>query len=146
MINASQFAERLEELMFYAGTNGVELSVRTGIDEANIYKYLNAVWLPSSAIAIKLADYFKCTLDFLFARTDENTATTFKECPPFAQRLREIIEKSGKTKAQIINKCGVSEAVFYRWLNGKRAPTADSIARLADGLERSMDYIVGREI
>lgn len=146
MIDATKFAERLEELMFYAGVNGLELSENTGIDESNIYKYLNAVWLPSCAAAVKLADYFECTLDFLFARDSMNKAMQFAKCPPFPARLKEVIAESGMTKKQFIEKCGVSEAVFYRWLNGKRQPTADSIARLAEGIGHSMDYIVGREI
>ena len=39
----------------------------------------------------------------------------------------------------------MASVVFYRWLNGKRSPTAESIARIADGLERTMDYVAGRE-
>ena len=41
MIDVTKFAERLEELMFYAGVNALQLSAATGIDQSNIYKYLS---------------------------------------------------------------------------------------------------------
>ena len=145
MIDVTKFAERLEELMFYAGVNALQLSAATDIDQSNIYKYLSGAWLPSCEVAVKLCDYFKCTLDFAFARDDKNDAFEFAQCPPFPQRLREIIKENNLTNAQFIKRTGVSEAVFYRWLNGKRSPTAESIARIADGLERTMDYVAGRE-
>lgn len=145
MLDAAKFAERLEELMFYANVNGLQLCSAAGVDEASIYKYLSGAWMPSCEVAVKLADYFKCTLDFMFARDDRNRARRFSACPPFSHRLRDILRENGLSNAQFLERTGVSEAVFYRWLNGTRRPTAESIARIADGLDRTMDYVAGRE-
>lgn len=50
--------------------------------------------------------------------------------------VREVIEESGLARTQIAQDAQLSRATLITWLAGTRIPQPDSIAQLADGLER----------
>lgn len=55
----------------------------------------------------------------------------------------EAIKRSGLTKAQLARDAGLSRAALNAWLAGQRAPGADSLDRLATGLERRAGELQG---
>jgi transcriptional regulator with XRE-family HTH domain len=50
--------------------------------------------------------------------------------------VREVIEESGLTRTQIAEDANLSRATMIAWLAGTRTPQPESVAQLADGLER----------
>ncbi len=50
-----------------------------------------------------------------------------------------LLEKSGKSKADIVNASDVSYVYFYEILQGKKIPSKDKIVRLILGMELSLD-------
>lgn len=52
------------------------------------------------------------------------------------QIAMEALNASGLTRAQIARDSGLNEATIWGWLNGRSAPTPDSLRKLAEGLER----------
>lgn len=54
--------------------------------------------------------------------------------PPITTRLREIINTSGLSVHQIAMKADVSAGVIYRFMNGSRSPTFDTVAKIASVL------------
>lgn len=65
------FSERFSELVFESGITPKELAAVLAIDLTDIYAYLKGKNLPRLTVAIKIADYFCCSMDFLFGRKDE---------------------------------------------------------------------------
>jgi transcriptional regulator with XRE-family HTH domain len=53
-----------------------------------------------------------------------------------ADVVREVIEESGIPRTLIAQDAHLSRATIITWLSGTRIPQPDSIAQLADGLER----------
>ena len=55
--------------------------------------------------------------------------------------VREVIEESGLPRTLIAQDANVSRAAIIAWLAGTRTPQPESVAQLADGLERRAKLI-----
>lgn len=56
--------------------------------------------------------------------------------------VREVIEESGLPRTLIAEDANVSRAAIIAWLAGTRTPQSESVAQLADGLERRAKLIL----
>lgn len=145
MFDLQLFAERLGEIIFDNRTNAIKTANALGVPKSTIYRYLNAQHMPSVEMLSKLADFFKCSVDFLIGLDDENFATHFQKLPPFSERFRFIIKKFGVTKYRLVKDTGIHESTVYLWQNGQSKPTIESAVKLAEYFGCSVDYIIGRE-
>jgi transcriptional regulator with XRE-family HTH domain len=55
--------------------------------------------------------------------------------------VREVIEESGLPRTLIAEDANLSRASIIAWLAGTRMPQPESVAQLADGLERRAKII-----
>lgn len=62
----------------------------------------------------------------------------------FAVRLRELIDKTGKTQQGIADSIGVSRQALNKWVNGETVPDIFSAVKIADLFDVSTDYLTGR--
>ena len=60
--------------------------------------------------------------------------------------LKSLREMRGLTQAQLGTRAGLAAAVVSHFETGQRAPSIESLARLADALEVSADVLLGRRI
>ena len=49
------------------------------------------------------------------------------------------------SQAELARSVGISQSAVCNWLNGKKEPSIDSLWRLADFFDVSVDYIIGRK-
>ena len=63
----------------------------------------------------------------------------------FSVRLKELRLKKGLTQTELGEKVGVKQSTFTNWENGKREPNFETIIKIADLLEVSLDWLFGRE-
>ncbi|MHA6377087.1 helix-turn-helix domain-containing protein [Streptococcus anginosus] len=62
----------------------------------------------------------------------------------FPERLKEMRLKRGMTQKELGEKVGVKQNTFTNWENGKREPNFDNLIKLADILDTSTDYLLGK--
>lgn len=62
----------------------------------------------------------------------------------FGQRIKELREEKGISRAQLANALFVSVRLVSYWENGKRECDFETLIKLADYLGESVDYILGR--
>jgi len=146
MYTLQNFAERLSELIFDAGTTATELSGKLGFANATVSHYLTGRYLPTVENAVKLADYFNCTTDYLLGVTDENHAHEFKACPPFGKQLLAICEQFHISRYRLRKMTDISETVMRYWVSGKTNPSLENVTKIAEALNCSVDFVLGREI
>lgn len=60
----------------------------------------------------------------------------------FSTRLRDIIESRGVTQAWLAEKTNTTEATISRYLKGVHKPNLEIVARIAQALNVSIDYIM----
>ena len=94
--------------------------------------------------AIKLADFFTCSLDFLAGLTEERITVSPKVCPPFYKNLRKVMNEKGITRYYIGTHTQIKDSYFQKWKNGTDSQL-DTIIYLAKQLDCSLDHLVGRE-
>ncbi len=141
----SKLPERLKELTFDRGINAPTLAKEINIGSNTVTRYMQGVCLPKFEIFILLIDYFHCSADFLLGlsenpRYEEN----FLPTPPFKDRFRIALGENRTTQYAVQKKSNISWANFHYWLNGKRLPYLDSLVKLANAMDCSVDYLLGR--
>ena len=52
------------------------------------------------------------------------------------EMIRSVLEAAPLTIDGLAKEAGISRATLYAWMNGKRNPTSENLAALADALER----------
>ena len=145
MFNLSIFAERLSELMFdNDNIKSPQLAKMIGIHRTTITRYLSCNRMPTLPNAILLADFFKCTLDFLLGVENESYQTDFKSCPPFNQRFAYLFEHFNKSKIGLRDEKEISESIIFDWLRGDVLPSIDNLIKISEYFGCSVDFVVGR--
>ncbi len=130
--------------MFDAQINPPSLAKQLGCGRATIYRYLQGNKIPSLDMVIRLADYFKCTTDFLLGLEEESYPQEFLQCPPFKDRLAFLLEHFKITKYKLQKLSNVPESAIYNWQNGVFEPKIDSVIRIAKALDCPVDFVIGR--
>ena len=94
-----------------------------------------------------LACVFDVSIDYLLGDYLEISKERYlmKTSNVFPQRLKELRLKKGLTQTELGEKVGVKQSTFTNWENGKREPNFETIIKLADLLEVSLDWLFGRE-
>lgn len=143
------FAERLNGLMTETGTDVKKLSENTDLHMSDIYHWLspNNKYMPNICDLITLANYFKCSLDFITGLKKEyEYYQPNNQLPVFAEHFPKVVHDLGSNFYRLAKKAEFSStATFYLWKSGKHLPHIESLIKVAKALDCSLDYLVGRE-
>ena len=140
----SQFVERLKDLMFDRNLKDADLAKIIGCGKSSINNYTNGKKLPSVDMAIRLANYFNCTMETLLGIDDENYINEFLPCPPFKDRLQFLCEHFGISRYELRKRLDISESVAYYWAKGATTPSLENVVKIAHWLNCSIDFVIGR--
>ena len=149
MINLSKFAETLDNLIFEHNNkeklDGKTLASHLGVAAPTITRYLTAKRAPTINNLVLLADYFNCTTDFLLGRENENYVKNFKSCPQFSEHFKNLLTHYGYNCLTFAKATNIHQSRVYDWKNGKKVPNIDSVIKIAEFFDCSVDYVLGRE-
>jgi len=143
-MNLSNFAERLSELLFEHKLSVPDFAKKLGCGRTTINRYLSGARAPSTELAVKMADYFSCTTDFLLGLEDENYSHHFLPCPPFSKRFPFLCEHFQVSKYRIHADTNIPSSLLGYWQNGLRKPNMEHIVQLAEYFSCPVDFILGR--
>jgi len=140
----SNFSERLIELMEEHDLNPESLGKVMKVDPTTIRYWKKPEKNIYISNLIKVADYFKCSLDFLCKRSETYLDYTPKKCPTFMKWLPTIIKENGKTTYRVFKDTRIKSSYFALWRKGSE-PLLSSLGELADYLDCTLDRLVGRD-
>ena len=143
MESLSMFPERLKELMTFREAKAEEVSVAIGVHITNVRAWMRGASLITLQNAIKLADFFGCSLNYLSGMSDVYEQVPPRNLPPFYGRLRTIMAERGITRYQISRETTIKDVYFTRWAKGAQ-PDLITVILLAKKLDVSLDYLIGR--
>jgi len=145
MNNMSNFSETLTELMIERNLTTDALGKIIGTSGSTVRTWKRGDYKLRLANALKLADYFNCSLEFLMGRTDTRLNYTPRVCPRFHDRLMQIMVKKGKSRYQVVKKDKIlSNSHFSQWKKGVN-PLIETIMPLTKYFDCTLDYLVGRD-
>lgn len=59
-------------------------------------------------------------------------------------RIRYLMEAHGLTQYALAKRLGISQSTICNWLNGKKEPSIESLWKVADFFDLTVDYLIGR--
>ncbi|MDE6275933.1 MAG: helix-turn-helix domain-containing protein [Clostridia bacterium] len=140
----SNFAENLNDLLLEHNLDAKKLSLTLGMGKASITRYINKDRVPTIEYLVKIADYFKCSTDYLLGLEDEIYSQTFLLCPPFAERLTFLLKYFKYSAYKLYHNNGISKSAYYKWKNGVSLPSLENVIKLAQIFGCSVDFVIGR--
>ena len=143
-MNLSNFAESISELLLLNNITPSALAKNIGCGKGTISRYQSGRKAPSLMLLVRMADYFQCSTDYLLGLETELYTRTFKPCPPFQKRLPEFCNALKITKYQIEHKANITQSAIYKWQNGTGVPSVESLIRISETFNCSVDFILGR--
>ncbi len=139
------FQDTFEELLTVRKTTIKALSESTGIFMSALYRYLHGENIPSVKNAIKIADYFSCSLDYLFGLTDECKTEIYNTVSTPNERFRSFLKDNGQTRYQVYKSTGIEQKRLSDWFYGRRTPSLACLYLVAKAYACSLDYLAGRD-
>ena len=100
MDHLNYFGDCLKELLADSGMSIKELSEKTKIRLSRLYDFLNKEHIPSLENAIKIADVFRCPLDYLFGFVADFTPQTFTVTGSVSENVKAAMDNSKMTRYQ----------------------------------------------
>ncbi|MCL2861428.1 MAG: helix-turn-helix domain-containing protein [Firmicutes bacterium] len=141
----SEFSDSLNELMIERSLTIEALRKAIGISGATVGKWKTGEQSIYLTNALKLADYFDCSLEFLFNRTETRLDYSPRKCPSFFERLKEIMKLNNKTEYKMTIKDRViSRGQYHQWRTDSD-PLIETLIKLAKYFNCTLDYLVGRD-
>ena len=140
----NKFNIRLSELMAEKGLTTVALGKAIGVSDETVRRWKlgeRSIILPH---LIKLADYFQCSIEFLAGRTEDYLDYHIHEVPPFYENLTKVMKEKEVTRYGLVKSLPIYDSYFTNWKKGK-SPNLLTLIMLADYLEVTIDYLIGRE-
>ena len=143
----SNFAENLKELMLEHNLNAPALAKKLNIHRTNVTRYMRGERLPTFPVLVGILLLFNCSADILLGLTDYPVNAEFVPMPDnFGQHLYKVMEEHSVTQYSLTKgeKRIVSGDLMYKWLHNKTYPSVENLVKLADFMDCSVDYLLGR--
>ena len=61
------------------------------------------------------------------------------------ERIKDLMMTERLSRYALAKSINVSQSTICNWLNGKKEPSVESLWKLADFFDVSVDYIIGRK-
>jgi len=140
---SEKFRARIVQLKDEAGLkSSLHLAEYCGVSAPVVRKAVNFGIFPSLRSLIIIADKFNVSIPYLIGEADENHFVKAKKPSTFFDRFPELAgnRKYGKFVAEM----GIPYLYIYEWMNDKTLPSLDFIMQIANYLQVSPDYVLGR--
>lgn len=63
----------------------------------------------------------------------------------FIERLNRLMRIEDLSQGELSRRIGVSQSAVCNWLNGKKEPGIESLWKLSEYFDVSVDYLIGKE-
>lgn len=140
----NEFQERLQELLIENDLSRSGLSKKIGISFETINGYFNKNFYPEISVAVKLAKFFDCSLNYLMGLTDDYKIVDNSGLS-FVMTLKKLMSERAVSIEKLMKALNMSEANFYRWQSGRSTPSMTSIVAICKYFEVSVDFLIGHE-
>lgn len=153
----------LKEVRKSAGLSQKEVAIHIGVKQ-NTYSYWeNGKSRMNSESLAKLAKLFGVTTDYLLNDTQNKSATNeeLDDCQLvehqlykipnerekiMSNRLKELCSSVGLTQKELATFLGVAQPTLSGWESGRFQIDYDSLIKIADYFNTSIDYLLGRDL
>lgn len=137
----NSFQESLNELLVECNLSRLQLANKLNISSTTINGYFNRGYYPKIDIAIQMAKFFNCSLDFLFGLSDKRESLN-RNNNSFFENLDRLIKASKVSISQTLKNLNMSEYDYYRWKKGQ-IPKTINLIEIAKYFNVSVESLIG---
>ncbi|MCM6851672.1 helix-turn-helix domain-containing protein [Lactococcus lactis] len=135
----SLFNEQLKTLRKINGLTQKELAEKLKIKQNSYSDWENGKSEPNIEMLVRIADYFDVSLDYLLGGKMKNITEEFSLC------LKKLSMKRKLSQKQIAEELKISKQQYSKWEGGIITTNAETLVRLANYFDVSIDYLLGRK-
>ena len=140
------FSERLCDLLQENKASVNFLAQDLNLNPSAVYKWMRRVSVPNFENALLLADYFGCSLDYLFGLKELDVQyTPHTPFSSFSDHFEEILREKKISEYRLVKETGISRSKITSWRKGESLPSIHSLIVVATSLDISLDGLVGRD-
>ncbi|MCD8150543.1 MAG: helix-turn-helix domain-containing protein [Clostridiales bacterium] len=149
VICMANISDRIKMLRTSAGLTQEEFGQIFGIVKSTVSLYENGKSCPNDQMKLKICEYFHVPLDFLigisniaeYQSADFNRGILSDGCCRSA--FLDLLDIRKKTISDVAESTGLGKDVIENWFL-KEVPSLQQLVLVADCLETSVDYLLGR--
>lgn len=138
------FVETIKDYITVNNMTVTEFAKKLGCKEYCVIRWLKGINVPSLEYVIMVADYLKCSVDYVLGLTDNNSYNPYYKQVTFAERFLLMQKKTGKSFNQIAKICGVTSSNISKWILRGQLPKPQTVCILSDYFDCTADYLIGR--
>lgn len=138
-----KFQKRINELVNESDLKKVDLAKLGNFDYRSLSNAIVYGIVPTTSTLIKMADYFKVSMDYLLGRTDKNDYIESTNIM-FQERFEELCKEKGVTHYKVSQDCFFDKSNISRWISKGYLPTLEILDMITKYFDVSIDYILGR--
>lgn len=140
---SSSFSDAIIEFIEISNINCAQFARLVGCSKTTLSNWVNMKKLPNIKNVAKVAFILGVTPEYLLGQTAENKPIDIIAPWGFASRITCQMEKLKIKKTIVCEELEVANITFDRWINEDTVPSAVTLARLAEVLCCSCDYLLG---
>lgn len=130
----------LKDLIKESGKTQKDIAFELKISQQRLSNYVSGIREPDNETLLVFANYFGVSLDYLLGREPVIESTRYIHALP----LRELRKSKNLSVKQLSELIGIQERSIYLYENGKQEPNYETLLKLADFFDVSIDYLLGR--
>lgn len=139
---AAVFSCRLKDLMEEKGITSELLGKEIGTSGSTVRAWCEGRYLPYLSHAVKLADFFDCTIDYLMGLENDFIETESRPTEyNFYERVRAVMKEKKVTRYRLTVSTKIKDSHLFNWRAGKN-PRIDSVIAVAEYLNVTVEYLV----
>ena len=143
MPKSEKFKSRFVKLIEPLNANSVQIAKMIGTTTQTVCDARYYGMYPSVYGAMRIADYFNVSLDYLLGLTDDDTFVKSENPVTFGERLRQLREAKPSSNIRIDTK--VNPVVIKAWESANRFPLKwRHLFSFAEFYDVSFDYLLCR--
>lgn len=142
----NDFVEILEGFISGKKLSLENLSVQCKVSSSQLSEYLRGTMIPSVKNAVKLSNFFNCSIDYLFGLSEDKGKNLGKnyDLSGFIYRYESLLRNNKTTNYKFCKENNLSESMIRLWKRGQN-PSISTLYIIASKLCSSIDYLIGRK-
>ncbi len=139
----TSFQKRINELAIETYLKKADIAKAGNFDYRSLSNALVYGIVPTTSTLIKMADYFKVSINYLLGRTDKNDYIESSN-ETFQVRFEKLCNEKGVSHYKVSQECFFDKSNISRWLSKNYLPTLEILDMITKYFNVSIDYVLGR--
>ncbi len=141
---SEEFKNRFLELISDLDVKKSEVPKLINIDYNVYIKISEFGIIPKPIVLIRIADYFKISIEYLLGRTENSYFEKSDTKIEFIERYQELKEEKILTDYDIAQKLHITTSYTTSWKNKRYIPSIINLILISEIFNVSIDYLLGR--